>query len=224
MSNRPASKANLLVSRRKALGLAAAGAALLTPLGALRTAGDALAQGTFDLFTGLQLKDQVLGDVNAKVTLVEYASMTCPHCKTFHEKILPEVKKKYVETGKVKYILRPFPFDGDRRGEAAFMLAMCAPNNSYYPMIDALFSTQPVWAGRGNPVPELLRLSKLAGMSEDEFKTCLSNQELLTQMVQDRNKAVNDFQVRSTPTVFINGQKLGDSSLETVTKAIEAAL
>jgi len=210
------------ITRRNALSLMAASAAVATPLSIMPAS--ALAQGRLDLFTGLNLKDQVMGDVNAKVTLVEYASMTCPHCRTFHEKILPELKTKYVDTGKVKYILRPFPFDKDRRGEAAFMLALCAPNNNYYAMIDALFSTQRVWAGSGNPVPELMRLSKLAGMSEEEFNTCLRNQELLTQMVQDRNKAVKDFGVTATPTVFINGEKLGDSSLETVAKAIEAAL
>ncbi|MEO1398286.1 MAG: DsbA family protein [Pseudomonadota bacterium] len=210
------------ITRRNVLSLMAASAAVATPLSIMPAS--ALAQGRLDLFTGLNLKDQVMGDVNAKVTLVEYASMTCPHCRTFHEKILPELKTKYVDTGKVKYILRPFPFDKDRRGEAAFMLALCAPNNNYYAMIDALFSTQRVWAGSGNPVPELMRLSKLAGMSEEEFNTCLRNQELLTQMVQDRNKAVKDFGVTATPTVFINGEKLGDSSLETVAKAIEAAL
>lgn len=210
------------LTRRSALSLLAASAAMTTPL--VMMPNIAVAQGRFDMFTGLKLEDQVMGDVNAKVTMVEYASMTCPHCRTFHERILPELKAKYIETGKVKYILRPFPFDGDRRGEAAFMLAMCAPNNSYYPMVDALFSTQQVWGGSSNPVPELMRLSKLAGMSEDEFKACLSNQDLLTKMVEDRNKAVEDFGVRATPTVFINGEKLGDSNLKTVVDAIEAAL
>ena len=158
------------------------------------------------------------------LVFVEYASMTCPHCKSFHEQILPTIKEKYIDTGKAKYILRPFPFDGDRRGEAAFMLAKCAPNNAYYPMIDALFATQGTWAGKGNPVPELLRLSKLSGMTEADFKACLGNQELLNQIVTGRNKAVKEFGVRATPTVFVNSEKLGDSTLESLTKAIEAAL
>ena len=91
-------------------------------------------------------------------------------------------------------------------------------------MIDALFSTQDVWAGKGNPVPELLRLSKLSGMTEADFKACLGNQELLTKIIQGRNKAVEDFGVRSTPTVFVNGKKLGDSSIESISEAIDAAL
>ena len=104
------------------------------------------------------------------------------------------------------------------------MLAKCAPNNNYYAMVDALFSTQSTWAGKGNPVPELLRLSKLSGMSEADFKACLGNQDLLTKMINGRNKAVKDFNVRATPTLFVNGEKLGDSTLKTVTEAIEKSL
>ncbi len=182
------------------------------------------AQTVKGLLDAIPVEDEVMGDVNAPVTIIEYASMTCPHCKSFHEKIMPQIKEKYVDTGKAKYILRPFPFDGDRRGEAAFMLAKCAPNNNYYPMIDELFRTQDVWGRAGNPVPELLRIAKFAGMTEDDFKTCLSNQELLTKIIEGRNKAVKDFGVQATPTVFVNDQKLGDSRFETVSKAIEAAL
>ena len=206
------------ISRRHFIALASASAFLPATFAA------AQAQTVSGLFDDIPVEDHVMGDVNAKVTLVEYASMTCPHCKSFHDRILPTIKEKYIDTGKVKYILRPFPFNNDRRGEAAFMLAKCAPNGNYYPMIDALFSTQNVWAGKGNPVPELLRLSKLAGMSEADFKACLGNQELLTKIVEGRNKAVKDFKVTSTPTVFVNDQKLGDSTLDSITKAIESAL
>lgn len=186
--------------------------------------GSAHAQSVSGLFDDIPLEDNVMGDVNAPVTLVEYASMTCPHCKSFHELVLPKIKERYIDTGKVKYILRPFPFDGDRRGEAAFMLAKCAPNNNYYAMVDALFTSQRTWAGADNPVPELMRTAAIAGMDEEAFKACLSNQELLSKMIAGRNRAVNAFGVRGTPTVFVNDQKLGDSQLSTITKAIEAAL
>ncbi|MGI9364245.1 MAG: DsbA family protein [Rhizobiaceae bacterium] len=207
-----------LLDRRQFVALS--GAFALSPV----LMSSASAQTVSGLFDDIPLEDNVMGDVNAKVTIVEYASMTCPHCRSFHEKILPQIKEKYVDTGKAKYILRPFPFDGDRRGEAAFMLAKCAPNDAYYAMVDALFDTQSVWAGKGNPVPELLRLSKLSGMTEADFKACLGNQELLTKMVEGRNKAVREFGVSSTPTVFVNDKKLGDSTFESVSKAVEAAL
>lgn len=207
--------------RRRFVQLTAAASA-----GALLGAAPARAQSVSGLFDDIPLADQVLGDVNAPVTLVEYASMTCPHCRTFHENILPEVKEKFIDTGKAKLILRPFPFNGDRRGEAAFMLALCAPNNKYYAMIDALFSTQDVWANpQTNPVPELLRLSRLSGMSEGDFKACLENQDQLNKMIQGRNKAATEFGVSSTPTIFINDEKFsGELSKETFVKAIEDAL
>ena len=209
------------ISRRKLLLTAAsAGAALIAmPLATAR------AQTVYGLFDDIPLEDDIMGDANAPVTLLEYASMTCPHCKSFHERILPEIKKNYIDTGKVKYIVRPFPFDGDRRGEAAFMLAKCAPNNSCYPMLDALFATQNNWAGKGNPVPELLRISKLSGMTEADFKACLGNQELLTKMIQGRNLAVSKFNVRSTPTLFINDQKFSQpSTVENLSAALDGAL
>ena len=204
--------------RRFAAGLAATASFLaLSPTAAI-------AQQTYSLFDDIPIEDEVMGDANAPVTIVEYASMTCPACKRFHDAVMPAIKQKYIDTGKAKFIIRPFPFDGDRRGEAAFMLAKCAPGGNYYAMIDALFATQDVWGRGGNPVPELLRLSKLAGMSEDDFKACLGNQELLTNIVKGRNKAVSDFDVRATPTIFVNGRKLENSTLDVVTEAVESAL
>ena len=211
---------NIQINRRTLMAAGLSGVSVLA-LGGISTAQ---AQTFPDLMKDIPIDDVVMGKEDAPVTIIEYASMTCPHCKRFHEQVMPEIKKTYIDTGKAKYILRPFPFDGDRRGEAAFMLALCAPNGNYYAMIDALFSTQQTWGGRGNPVPELLRLSKLAGMSEESFKACLGNQELLTKVIEGRNKAVKDFDVRATPTVFVNNEKLGDSSAESLKKAIEAAL
>jgi len=183
------------------------------------------AQTVLGLYDNIPLEDEVMGAKNAPVTLLEYASMTCPHCKAFHEQIMPAIKKTYIDTGKVKYILRPFPFDGDRRGEAAFMLAKCAPNNNYYAMLDALFATQQSWAGKGNPVPELLRISKLSGMTEADFKACLSNQDLLTRIINGRNLAVQKFKVRATPTIFINNQRFTQTTtVENVSAALDGAL
>lgn len=168
---------------------------------------NAEAEGVSGLYENIPLEDEVMGNENATATLLEYASMTCPHCKAFHETIMPSIKKKYIDTGKVKYIMRPFPFEGDRRGEAAFMLAKCAPSNKYYSMIDALFSSQQVWGKTGNPVPEMLRITKLSGMSEKEFNSCINDQELLKKITTGRNLAARKFAVRSTPTVFINNQR-----------------
>lgn len=210
-----------IFDRRTFTKLALAGSA-----SALFPVPAAFAQTVSGLYGEMPIEDEVLGKEDAPVTLVEYASMTCPHCKSFHKNILPTLQEKYIGPGKLKLILRPFPFNGDRRGEAAFMLAKCAPKGNYYPMIDALFHSQATWADpKNNPVPELLRLSKLAGMSEDDFKACLGRQDLLDKIIASRNKAVKDFGVRATPTIFINDTKFsGDLTLEGVSSAIEEAL
>lgn len=185
----------------------------------------AQAQTVSGLYDNIPVKDDVLGNKDAAVTLLEYASMTCPHCKSFHERIFPAIKEKYIETGKVRFIMRPFPFDGDRRGEAAFMLAKCAPNDNYYAMVDALFATQRVWGGQGNPVPELLRIAKLSGMTEADFKACLGNQELLTSIIEGRNLAARKFNVRATPTLFINDQKYtSPNTVSALSEALDGVL
>lgn len=209
------------IHRRNFIKLAAAGSLL-----AFAPTSFAQAQSVSGLFDNLPMKDDIMGDANAPVTIIEYASMTCPHCRSFHENILPAIKTKYIDTGKVKLILRPFPFDGDKRGLAAFLLAKCAPNDNYYAMVDALFSTQSTWANpKVNPVPELQRMSKLAGMTDESFKACLSRQDLIDNLIATRDKAVKDFGVTSTPTLFINDQKFsGDLTVEGFEKAIAAAL
>ena len=181
------------------------------------------------LFDDIPISDDFLGSPDAPVTIIEYASMTCPHCKSFHERVWPSIKENYVDTGKVRFVVRPFPFDGDLRGEAAFMLAKCAPNGNYYGMLDILFREQSTWSDpqvRGDRiVTELLKLSKRAGFSESSFRSCLSRQDLLEQIIAGRNKAVEDFGVNSTPTIFINSTKFsGDLTPEGLSKAIDEAL
>lgn len=184
----------------------------------------AMAQTVSGLYDDLPIEDKIFGNETASITIIEYASMTCPHCRGFHENVLPKIKEKYIDSGKVKFIVRPFPFQGDRRGEAAFMLAFCTPNNNYYPMLDNLFSTQDIWAdSRQNPVPELKRLAKLAGMSNADFEACLSRQTLLDQLIASRKKAIDEFGVNSTPTLFINNRKFsGDLTVENLSNALDS--
>ena len=160
------------------------------------------------------LPDIVVGSANAPNTIVEYASMTCPHCAQFQTEVFPQVKAKYIDTGKARYILREFPLDN--LAAAAFMLARCSGNDRYYPMVDALFSTQESWAVPGvDAKDKLLRIARQAGMSKDEFDKCLTDKELFSKIVQVRHIANDKFQVDSTPTFFINGKRLkGDHQLK----------
>ncbi len=176
-----------------------------------------------DLMQPGPLGDEVLGDAKAPVTIIEYASMTCPHCAHFALTTFPQLKEKYIDTGKVKYILREFPFDPIAAG--AFMLARCAGGtDKYYAMVDLLFRTQATWAV-DHPLQPMLNTVKQAGFTEDSFKACLANQKVLDGIEWVRNRAQEKFKVGSTPTFFINGQMtVGAISFEEMEKLIDPLL
>jgi protein-disulfide isomerase len=169
------------------------------------------------------LKDISIGKEDAKITIVEYASMTCPHCRHFHETTLPEITKKYLDTGKARLILREFPFDP--RATAAFMLARCSAQDKHYAMISVLFQQQEVWATAEDAQAALLQIARLAGFSEESFKACLTNQQLLNDVNAVRERATKEFGVESTPTFFINGKKYtGALSVEEMSAILDSML
>ena len=183
------------------------------------------ASGTVDMAKLLEpgaLPDMALGKADAPVTIVEYASMTCPHCAHFHETTLPEIKTKYIDTGKVRLILREFPFDP--RAEAGFMLARCSGDN-YFPMVDVLFKQQQVWAAAENARDSLLQIAKLAGFTQEKFEACLTDQKLLDEIRSVRTRGSDEFKVDSTPTFFINGKQYkGALSVEEASAIIDSML
>jgi protein-disulfide isomerase len=184
------------------------------------------AEATVDvakLMTAGALKDIAIGKDDAKVTIIEYASMTCPHCRQFHEATLPDITKKYLDTGKARLVLREFPFDP--RATAAFMLARCSAEDKHYAMISVLFQQQDVWARADDAQAALLQIARLAGFSEESFKACLTNQKLLNDVNAVRERATKDFGVESTPTFFINGKKYtGALSVEEMSAIIDSML
>ncbi|HTV67406.1 MAG TPA: DsbA family protein [Rhizobiaceae bacterium] len=168
------------------------------------------------------LPEKQIGKDDAPVTIIEYASMTCPHCASFHETTLPELKTKYIDTGKVRLIFREFPFDA--RAEAGFMLARCS-EDKYFAMVDVLFKQQGTWAVAENAREALLQLSKLAGFSQESFEACLTNQKLLEDIRAVRERGSKDFDVKSTPTFFINGGKYpGAMSIAEMSAIIDGML
>jgi len=168
------------------------------------------------------LPDIALGAAEAPVTIVEYASMTCPHCAHFHETTFPELKKRFIDTGKVRFIFREFPLDP--LAAAGFMLARCAGDDKYYPMIETLFSQQKTWAVQ-KPLPPLLAIAKQAGFTQQSFDQCLANQKLLDDIEKSRERASSKFGVNSTPTFFINGEKVaGALSIDELEKKIQPLL
>jgi len=151
----------------------------------------------------VQPGDHVLGDANAPITVIEYASLTCSHCAHFHTQVLPEIKKKWIDTGKVKLIYRDFPLD--QIAAKAAQIAECAGNDKYFGVLDIIFRGQPQWATAADPLAELAKPLRIAGMGENEIKACLANEAM-------GNAVIKDYQggeamgVNSTPTLFINGQ------------------
>jgi len=156
-----------------------------------------------DLLVPGPLGDEIQGQADAPVTIVEYASMTCPHCSHFHETTYPELKKKYIDTGKVRFIFREFPLDQLAAGAA--MLARCAGKDKYFPLIDAFFSQQKEWVVP-KPLQPMLAIAKQAGFTEQGFNECLANQQILDGLKETQNRAAQKFNVNSTPTFFINGK------------------
>jgi protein-disulfide isomerase len=192
-----------------------------TPLAS--TAAAPAAQGTVDMAALLEegaLPEKVIGNADAPVTIVEYASMTCPHCATFHANTLPAIKEKYIDTGKARLIFREFPFDP--RAEAAFMLSRCADDN-YFAMVDVLFKQQRSWAPVDNARDALLQISRLAGFSQESFEACLTDQKLLDDIRAVRQRGADNFKVESTPTFFINGNKYsGALSIDEMSAIIDS--
>lgn len=168
------------------------------------------------------LGDEAVGPDDAPVTIIEYASMTCPHCARFAVDTFPQLKKKYIDTGKVRFILREFPFDALAAG--AFMLARCVDKDRYYTVIDFLFRTQKDWVV-DHPLEPLLKTVKQVGFTEESFNACLDNQKALNSIQWVRKHAAEELNVKVTPTFFINGQMTeGAMSLEELEKRIDPLL
>jgi protein-disulfide isomerase len=160
-----------------------------------------------DAQTVLQITkdDRILGNPEAPITIVEYASLTCPHCAHFANDVLPDIKKEWIDTGKAKLVLRDYPLD--EPALRAAMITRCAPPDRYYAFVDTFFAAQEKWV-RADYREALARLAKLGGMSTEEFDACLKNTELENKIVEGRLKATQELDVNSTPTFFVNGSKL----------------
>lgn len=215
-----------MISRRQFVAGSSAVALMGTAFSAagFRLIGQAFAQSPSlaDIAVAGTLGDEVIGKADAPVTIIEYASMTCSHCATFHNTTYPVLKQRYIDTGKVRYIMREFPLDP--LAAAGFMLARCAGKDKFYPMIEVLFQKQKEWAVQ-QPIPPLTAIAKQAGFTQESFEACLSNQKILEGIEATRNRAAEKLGVNSTPTFFVNGKVLrGAVSIEELEKEIQPLL
>jgi protein-disulfide isomerase len=169
------------------------------------------------------LPDTWQGAQSAPVTIIEYASMTCTHCAAFHAETWPTLKSKYIDTGKVRFVLREFPLDP--LATAGFMLGRCAGPDKRNAVLDLLFDQQKNWAFVDKPVEALAATVKQAGISQADFETCLKDQKLYDQVNAERDDASKKFGINATPTFFINGKKIsGEMSVDDLDKALQPLL
>jgi protein-disulfide isomerase len=202
-----------MITRRHLL---LAGAALA----AMGAAAPALAVDMAELLKPPSLGDMVLGaDEGAKVTIVEYASATCPHCAAFHKGAWKQLKAEYVDTKKIRYIFREFPTND--AALAAFMIARAAPKESYFPLMDVFFETLETWAK--SPAEGLLNIAKQAGFTQAKFDETLKNEALARGIIEIRDGGVK-FGVEGTPTFFLNGEKFAEREFEEFKAAIDPLL
>ncbi|MHA1517908.1 MAG: DsbA family protein [Alphaproteobacteria bacterium] len=193
------------------MGLAR-GAALVV-IAALGLSGCGGAAGPTD--TAVPLQEQILepgplgereyGNPRAPVTIIEYASLTCPHCRNFHANVFPKLNRQYIETGKVRYIIREFPI-GRTAGMAA-MATRCVPKSQYLPLVEAYLARQREWVSQEVRPDAIYGVAKSSGMSRAAFDKCLSNQTIIDGLNEVKQRG-RKYGVIGTPTLFINGQKL----------------
>jgi len=169
--------------------------------------------------------DMTLGDANAKVKVVEYASASCPHCARFNNNVFPAFKAKYIDTGKVYYTFKEFLTPPEEVAAAGFLVARCAGKDKYFTVLDAIFKNQPEMFQTGDFRGVLLRIAQSTGMTEDQFNKCVSDPDALKALNARVEKAVKQDGVTGTPTFFVDGKKVaeGEVTLAQLDAAVAAA-
>lgn len=186
--------------------------------------GAALAQDASDIDTSM-VQEMSVGNPDASVTVVEYASYTCPHCANFHENVFGDLKANYIDTGKINFIYREVYFD--RFGLWAGMVARCGGPVRYFGLADLLYKNQSTWTAGGDPaqiVAKLRKLGKTAGLSDDQLDVCLNDGEKAQAMVavfQQNSKADG---INSTPTFLINGETFSNMNYADFSAALDQKL
>jgi len=218
----------LIITRRTfTAALSLTGLAAIAGLSPWRFIGEAMAQSQLaaDVAKPPSLPDMALGPKDAAVTIVEYASMTCPHCAAFTEQVFPKLKEAYIDTGKIRFVFREFPLD--IKAAAGSMLARCIAKDDpvkYFAAIHTLFKQQENWV-MNKTSEELTLIGKQAGLSEADVDKCLKDQSLLDKIAADQKFANERLKVNSTPTFFLNGEMIkGETSFEEFDKRIKAIL
>lgn len=190
-------------------------------LGVLVVVGSAQAADKAETFE----IDRVMGKADAPLTIIEYASTTCGHCGTFHTQVLPEIKRDFIDTGKVKLIFRDFPTNPAGMSIGASMIAHCAAPDQYFGVLGLFMANQERWMKSQQPLDTIKTMVRLAGLSGEQVDACLKRQDLSDAIQKRAQRGSDAFGINSTPSLVIGSEVIsGAQSYDTYKKAIESAL
>ena len=183
------------------------------------------AQDAAEIDTSM-IKDLVMGDADAPIELIEYASYTCPHCANFHSTVFKQLKENYIDTGKVKFVYREVYFD--KYGLWAAMVARCGGDLRYFGILDMLYEQQKDWIAGGKDAMEIVEnlrtIGKKAGLTDADLDSCMNDGAMAQAMVAKYETEVAEYEVSSTPTLIINGQKERNMSYAELSEKLDAIL
>ena len=169
--------------------------------------------------------DFVIGKIDAPITIIEYASMSCSHCASFHNNTLPDLKEEYIDTGKVKFVFRDFPYNFPAL--LGSMVMRCTPNDVRYDYMNALYKLQNQWVLKENikTTQELYKIMQSGGMKKEDFEACINNTDLENQIIQEIIDAQEEFQIKNTPSFLVNGNLVaGNKSIKEFRQIIDKIL
>ncbi len=188
------------MNRRKML-IATVASALVAPVATGLHAGAARAEAQ-EIFPD----DRILGPADAPITIIEYSSLTCPHCAALHREALPEIKETWIADGRARLVFRHFPLDALALRAAA--VADCIEGERFFGFLELLFKSQKRWSKSNPPLKALGQLARLAGMSQEKFESCANDEAQMDRILERRQDGVQTYDVKSTPTLIINGRKV----------------
>jgi len=174
----------------------------------------------YDFIIATTDEEIFLGNKDSKIVVIEYASMTCIHCATFHKDVYPKIKENYIDTNKIKFIFRDFPLD--KQALFGSVLARCAPREKYFDFVKLILNTQKKWISNDDTFMDKLKnIGKLAGLNENKINTCFKNEQIVDKIIKSRSVGEQKYNISSTPSLIINEKKYIAMSYENFEKIIE---
>ncbi len=169
------------------------------------------------------LENKTLGKTDAPIKMIEFASLTCGHCAKFHNEVMPSIKKKYIDTGKIFFTYKDFPLD--KFALKASIISRCSGNEKFFSFLDVFYKKQSSWTRTQDPFKSLIKIAKVGGIKDEDIKVCVSNKSIEDGLLKDRLDSSKKFDITATPTIYLNGEKYnGDLTLEALEFKINSLL